>query len=70
MSKFLSRKFIITMVIVVLSFITVPFYHSQGISETMIGAILAIYVAVGTAYGVLNVKGKATEAADDESKLK
>lgn len=65
MSKFLSRKFIVTILILFLSFGTVIAFHKNGISETLILTVLGIYGAVGAAYGVVNVKGKAAGEKDE-----
>lgn len=69
MRKFLSRKFIVTLLILLLAFVTVPFYSKMGISETLILTVLGIFGAVGAAYGVMNVRGKAL-GEDDEPKSK
>lgn len=56
MSKYLSRKFLVT-IFVALSSVVVPilFKHAE-VSDTVVLMVLGILGGIGTAYGILNVK--------------
>ena len=56
MIKFLSRKFIISILIVVISFICPIVYQAMHVSDQVTMLVLGIIGGVGVAYGVINVK--------------
>lgn len=58
MNKFLSRKFIMTIVLGALAFITPIVFSKFALSETVILAVLGLYTGIGVTYGILNVKEK------------
>lgn len=55
-SKFLSRKFIVTIAVMILSVAAPILYQNLGVSETVTLTVLAMIGGVGTAYGVINYK--------------
>jgi hypothetical protein len=73
-NKFLSRKLIITLIIMGLVTYIPMAYKGAGVSDTVVMAVLGILAAVGAAYKALNVKetkleleNKAKEIAGSES---
>jgi hypothetical protein len=62
MNKFLSRKFIMTIVLGILAFVTPIVFAKFAISETVILAVLGLYTGIGVTYGILNVREKKTGA--------
>ena len=66
LNKFLSRKFIVTL-LVLGSASLVPYkMHEAGMSDTLILAVLGLYTGVGIAYGVINTKDAALDKKDKE----
>lgn len=57
-SRFLSRKFLVTILVSMLTAILPIAYQKTGVSETIMLAVLAIIGGVGVAYGVVNIKDK------------
>lgn len=55
-SKFLSRKFIVTLLVVGLGAGLPLAYQKAGVGEGVILAVLALLTGVGIAYGVINTK--------------
>lgn len=55
-SKFLSRKFILTVIVLMLVAIAPICYKQNGVSDTIVLTVLLIFAAVGTAYGFINLK--------------
>lgn len=56
MSKYLSRKFLLTVTILLLSSALPVIYKNSQVSDSVMLAVLAILAGVGTAYGFLNLK--------------
>lgn len=67
MQKLFSRKFILTLLIVALGFITPVFYGKAGISDALTLTVLSLFGAVGIAYGVVNYKSKVSGADEDDN---
>lgn len=55
LSKYLSRKFIVTLLIMILAPLIPYIYKVNGVSDSISMAVLALIGGVGAAYGVLNV---------------
>lgn len=55
-SKFLSRKFILTLIVIVLAGALPYVYKAAAVSDTITIAVLVLLAAVGTAYGFVNLK--------------
>lgn len=60
-SKFFSRKFIVTLLVITLGPVLPIAYKHLEISETVMLAVLALVSGVGIAYGVINTKDKSKE---------
>jgi len=55
MSKYLSRKFVVTIMIMIAG-PAVPYaYKHMGVSDTVTLAVLALIGGIGAAYGIVNV---------------
>jgi len=54
--KFISRKFIMTVVVVLLVSVLPITYKTNEVGDTITMTVLAILAAVGAAYGFINVK--------------
>ena len=54
--KFLSRKFIITLLILGLAAIAPVLYKEKGVTDSIVMAVLGILAGVGFAYGVVSNK--------------
>ncbi len=67
-SKFLSRKFIVTLLVVGLGVASPIAYQKAGIGEGIILAVLALLSGVGVAYGVINMKDAKLDKRSDEDK--
>jgi hypothetical protein len=58
MRKFLSRKFILTILISLLSVAAPILFKKNEVSDTVILSVLGILTAIGAGYGILNYKSK------------
>jgi len=56
--KYGSRKFILTIVIIVLSSIIPLGYKYMNVGDAVTMTVLGIMAGVGTAYGFVNIKAK------------
>jgi hypothetical protein len=56
MSKYFSRKFVLTVFISVLAVLAPVVYKDKGVSDMVLLAVLGILSGIGVAYGFLNVK--------------
>ena len=56
MSKYLSRKFLLTIMVLILAYCAPIAYKSAGVSDTVALAVLAIMGGVGAAYGFIQGK--------------
>lgn len=61
MQKFLSRKFIVTLLVVGMGGALPIAYQKAGIGEGVILAVLTLLTGVGIAYGVINTKDAALD---------
>jgi 4-hydroxybenzoate polyprenyltransferase len=64
MNKFLSRKFIITLLVLGAGSLVPYKMHEVGMSDTLILAVLGLFTGVGIAYGVINTKDAALDKKD------
>jgi hypothetical protein len=60
-NKFMSRKFIVTIMVMVAASVLPSAYHGAGVSDTVVLAVLGIIAGIGASYGVLNVKDAQNE---------
>lgn len=58
MSKYFSRKFVLTVFISLLAVVVPVVYKDKGVSDTVLITVLGILSGVGVAYGFLNIKSK------------
>ena len=65
--KYLSRKFIITILILLFSSAIPVVYKGAGVSDMVVMAVLTILGAIGSAYHVANVKDAAIPTKGDAS---
>lgn len=56
MVKFLSRKFVVTILVMLLGVFVPVIYQKSGVSESLMLAVIALLSGVGVAYGVVNLK--------------
>lgn len=63
--KFKSRKFILTMIIIVLTAILPALYKYLQVGEAVTMTVLGILAGVGAAYGFINVKAKSIGEKDE-----
>lgn len=56
MSKYFSRKFILTLMVTILSVVVPVVYTKMGVSDAVLMTVLALLGGVGVAYGFINVK--------------
>jgi hypothetical protein len=69
MEKVLSRKFVVTILIMIASVVVPLMYKKAGVSDSIVMAVLALLGGVGVAYKVVNVmEHKADLNAPDSSK--
>lgn len=68
-TRFLSRKFILTVAVLLMVGILPMVYKSNGVSETVTMTVLALLGAVGVAYGFVNVKDAKIEAEKTLAKV-
>ena len=61
-TRFLSRKFILTVVVLLMVGGLPMIYKNNGVSETVTMTVLCLLGAVGAAYGFMNVKDAKNEA--------
>jgi hypothetical protein len=54
--KYFSRKFILTLIVLILSAVSPYIYKQIDVSDTVALAVLAIFGGVGVAYGFINVQ--------------
>lgn len=60
-TRFLSRKFILTVVVLLMVGILPMIYKNNGVSEAVTMVVLGLLGAVGAAYGFVNVKDAKVE---------
>lgn len=65
-SKFLSRKFIVTLLVTGLAAVLPFVYQKAGVSENVMLTVLAIIGGVGVAYGVINTKDASLDKKNKE----
>lgn len=56
MQKFISRKFILSILVLLLSVLIPVVYKHLEIGETVTLTVLGIMAGIGTGYGILNVR--------------
>lgn len=56
MSKYLSRKFIVTIFVSIASVAVPILFKNQEVSDTVSIMVLGIIGGIGTAYGIINLK--------------
>lgn len=61
-TRFISRKFILTVVVLIMVGALPMIYKSNGVSETVTMTVLILLASVGAAYGFMNVKDAKVEA--------
>jgi len=54
--KYFSRKFVLTVFVLLLAVIAPVVYKDKGVSDMVLLAVLGILSGVGVAYGFLNVR--------------
>jgi len=54
--KYFSRKFVLTVFVLLLAVIAPVAYKDKGVSDMVLLAVLGILSGVGVAYGFLNVR--------------
>ena len=55
---FVSRKFILSAVVMVSTYMLPVSLHNHGLSDAVVLAALAIVGGIGAVYGVVNIKDK------------
>lgn len=55
-SKFLSRKFILTIIVIILVGVLPIVYKTNGVGDSICMTVLGLLGAVGVAYGFINLK--------------
>ena len=55
-NKWLSRKFVVTIIVFCAAIFIPILYKHAGVSETVILAVLGIVGGIGVAYGIINVQ--------------
>jgi hypothetical protein len=68
-TRFLSRKFILTVVVLLMVGILPMIYKSNGVSETVTLTVLCLLGAVGAAYGFMNVRDAKVEVEKAVAKV-
>lgn len=63
MRKFVSTKFVVTILITLLGAIVPVAFSKNGVSNEVTLAVLGLFTGVGIAYGVLNVRAEAIRSA-------
>lgn len=53
--KYLSRKFLITLLLMILSSVLPLVYHKDGVSDTVTLTVLGLMTSIGVAYKIANV---------------
>lgn len=53
--KYLSRKWILTLVVLAQASSVPVYFHKEGISDTVTLTVLALMTAIGVAYKIANV---------------
>lgn len=56
MQKYFSRKFVVALLVLVLSALMPLLYRGQEVSDTVTLAVLAIFSSIAIGYGIINVK--------------
>lgn len=59
--KYFSRKFVLTLLVILLSVIAPYLYKQIEVSDSVVLAVLAILGGVGVAYGFINVQDAKVE---------
>lgn len=59
--KYLSRKFLLTVLVIFCSVYFPKIYKEAGVSDSIALAVLALLGGVGVAYGFVNVKDASLE---------
>lgn len=54
--KYLSRKFLLTLLVVILSSVLPVVYKDKGVSDNVLLVVLALFGGIGAAYHFVNLK--------------
>lgn len=68
-TRFLSRKFILTVLVILMVGGLPMVYKANGVSETVTMTVLLLLASVGAAYGFMNVKDARVEIEKMAMKL-
>ncbi len=55
MQKYFSRKFVVALIVLLLSALVPLLYRGQEVSDTVTLAVLAIFSSIAIGYGIINV---------------
>lgn len=69
LQDYFSRKFLLTVVVLIMAYFIPIKYKENGVSETVTMTVLVLLASVGAAYGFINVKDAKNQLQDTAKEI-